>query len=203
MPPAGRILVIRETRDSAVAELLGIGTLQVWIGDALSGFNERDQTLWVCRGVAVVAVITAEAEQSCWGPALWSDYVAVEEGSLLRAMDSPEVLAAAVRRCGGDVRRAILQAPLSATDLIDLGLADTLVPPGADPVEWARSWVSGRSAPALASAAMLLRNQHGGAILERSEFARLFSTGEPQEGLRRFLAKQPLDFSATTEWEIR
>ena len=52
---------------------------------------------------------------------------------------------------------------------------------------------AGRSALALESARMLLENR-GGDALERAEFARLFATGEPQEGLRAFLEKRKAEF---------
>ncbi len=68
-------------------------------------------------------------------------------------------------------------------------VADALVPPGTDSVQWAREWIGARSEPALDSAAALIRRR-GGDTLERAEFARLFATGEPQEGLRRWLASR-------------
>ena len=46
-----------------------------------------------------------------------------------------------------------------------------------------------RSEIAAASAAMLIEHR-GGDALERAEFARLFATGEPAEGLRAFLEKR-------------
>jgi enoyl-CoA hydratase/carnithine racemase len=51
----------------------------------------------------------------------------------------------------------------------------------------------GRSALARESAAMLIGHR-GGDALERAEFARLFATGEPAEGLRAFLEKRRPDF---------
>ena len=50
-----------------------------------------------------------------------------------------------------------------------------------DSVEW-----SGRSELALDAAARLIRSR-GGDTLERAEFARLFATGKPQEGLAAWL----------------
>ena len=46
-----------------------------------------------------------------------------------------------------------------------------------------------RSAAALESARMLV-GARGGDALERAEFARLFAMGEPQKGLRAFLARR-------------
>jgi hypothetical protein len=68
-------------------------------------------------------------------------------------------------------------------------VADALVPSGTDSVQWTREWIGARSATALDSAAALIRRR-GGDSLERAEFARLFGTGEPQEGLRRWLASR-------------
>lgn len=61
-----------------------------------------------------------------------------------------------------------------------LGEADDFVAPGKS---------GGRSALAAASAEMLIEHR-GGDALERAEFARLFATGEPAEGLRAFLEKR-------------
>jgi enoyl-CoA hydratase/carnithine racemase len=69
------------------------------------------------------------------------------------------------------------------------GLADALVPIGADPVEWFAAWIGGRSTLALDAAAALIRGR-GGDVTERFEFARLFATGEPQEGVGAFLEKR-------------
>jgi hypothetical protein len=46
-----------------------------------------------------------------------------------------------------------------------------------------------KSTIALDSAAMLI-DRRGGDALERAEFARLFATGTPQEGLTAFLEKR-------------
>ena len=51
------------------------------------------------------------------------------------------------------------------------------------------------------SAATLMRRNQSFAE-ERMEFARLFSTGEPQSGLASFLRKEPPDFSASNIVEI-
>ena len=54
-------------------------------------------------------------------------------------------------------------------------------------------WRAGRSEEALGSAAALIRRR-GGDPIERAEFARLFASGEPQEGLRAFLEKRKPQF---------
>ena len=51
------------------------------------------------------------------------------------------------------------------------------------------AWLGGRSLLALEAGASLIARR-GGDPLERAEFARLFATGEPQEGLRAFLEKR-------------
>jgi hypothetical protein len=68
-------------------------------------------------------------------------------------------------------------------------LVDALVPAGANPVEWFAGWIGGRSTIALDAAAALIRGW-GGDVSERFEFARLFATGQPQEGLAAFLEKR-------------
>jgi enoyl-CoA hydratase/carnithine racemase len=78
---------------------------------------------------------------------------------------------------------------LTAEDAVREGLADALVPSGADPVEWLAGWIGGRSTLALDEAAALIRGR-GGDVTERFAFARLFATGEPQEGLAAFLEKR-------------
>lgn len=50
-------------------------------------------------------------------------------------------------------------------------------------------WLGARSRFALEAGASLIARR-GGDSLERAEFARLFASGEPQEGLRAFLEKR-------------
>jgi enoyl-CoA hydratase/carnithine racemase len=78
---------------------------------------------------------------------------------------------------------------MNAEEAVREGLADALVPIGADPVEWFAEWLSGRSTLALDTAAALTRGR-GGDMTERIAFARLFATGEPQEGVGAFLEKR-------------
>jgi hypothetical protein len=66
------------------------------------------------------------------------------------------------------------------------GIADALVPPGTDSVEWVAGWIGGRNQLALDAAARLIGGR-GGDETERAEFARLFAIGEPQEGLAAWL----------------
>jgi enoyl-CoA hydratase/carnithine racemase len=73
---------------------------------------------------------------------------------------------------------------------LDEPLADEII----DGDDWFERWMSHRSAAALDAAAMLIRSR-GGDALERAEFARLFATGEPAEGLAAFLAKRRPSFT--------
>lgn len=155
------------------------------------------------RTWATVAIATRQTPADGWGAALGSDYLAVQQGAVVDSLLGTGVMAGLAWRAPHSMRRAILEAPLGAAALLRLGVADAILEAGEEPLEWARAWVAKRSVRAMASAALLLRNRHGGIAMERYEFARLFSTGEPQTGLARFLSKQPLDFSETTEWEIR
>jgi len=101
-----------------------------------------------------------------------------------------------VRRIGRAALPLLLSksSAISASEAVSLGLADGIVPDGADAGSWIRQWIGDRSVPALHAGASLVRRS-GGDIMERAEFARLFATGEPQRGLGRFLDKEPLDFS--------
>jgi len=106
---------------------------------------------------------------------LFADYAALQRGGAVH-LDSPQAWAGAVWRAG---RRAWLQEEL----------ADEII----DGEEWFDGWMRHRSASALDSAAMLIRSR-GGDALERAEFARLFATGEPAEGLGAFLGKRKPSF---------
>jgi enoyl-CoA hydratase/carnithine racemase len=128
--------------------------------------------------------------------ALFADWLAITADASL-GIDSAEAWAGVMWRIGAEaVRLHLLEAePLSAAAALRWGIADSLVPAGEDPVEWAAGWREGRSDLALESAAALIRRR-GGDRLERAEFARLFAAGEPQRGLAAFLAKQ------RPEWRI-
>lgn len=192
-----RVLILRSRGE---AEIETPYDLEVRIGAAVGGAPASPS---MRRGAAKLAVVTVDTPEHGWGAALASDYLAVQRPALLRDLDDPLALAGVVWRAGARVRAAIMGTPLDAGALAGLGIADAILDGQRDPVDWVREWIGGRSVVALASAAALLRTRHGGAALERSEFTRLFSTGEPQLGLARFLGKLPLDFSETTEWEMR
>jgi enoyl-CoA hydratase/carnithine racemase len=71
---------------------------------------------------------------------------------------------------------------LEAAAAYDWGIVDAVTD---DP----DAWLAARSLLALEAGASLIARR-GGDALERAEFARLFATGEPQEGLRAFLEKR-------------
>jgi enoyl-CoA hydratase/carnithine racemase len=78
---------------------------------------------------------------------------------------------------------------LDAAAAYDWGVVDAVTD---DP----DAWLGARSLLALESGAALIARR-GGDPLERAEFARLFAIGEPQEGLRAFLAKRPATWRQT------
>jgi enoyl-CoA hydratase/carnithine racemase len=122
--------------------------------------------------------------------ALHCDWLAVADNATI-TIDSPAAWSGAIGRIGARAYRLHLlgSATLAARDAVREGLADVLVPAGGDPVEWLAGWIGGRSTRALDAAAALIRGR-GGDVTERFEFARLFATGQPQEGLAAFLEKR-------------
>jgi enoyl-CoA hydratase/carnithine racemase len=106
-------------------------------------------------------------------------------------LDSPHAWSVAVWRTGrAALRLLVLHGPgLAAADALSHGLCDLVIESGTDPHAWVEEWIAGRSIAALESGAALIR-MRGGDRLERAEFARLFATRGPQEGLRAFLEKR-------------
>jgi enoyl-CoA hydratase/carnithine racemase len=137
-----------------------------------------------------VAFATGQLRGRPLAAALHCDWLAIEEGASI-VIDSPEAWSGAIGRIGRRAYRLHLlgRATLGAEEAVREGLADALVPSGADPVQWFVDWVGGRSTLALDTAAALIRGR-GGDVTERFAFARLFATGEPQEGLAAFLEKR-------------
>ena len=122
--------------------------------------------------------------------ALHCDWLAIDAGATIH-IDSPAAWNGAMARIGARAYRLHLlgRATLDAVGAVGEGLADVLVPAGADPVEWFAGWIGGRSTRALDAAAALIRGR-GGDVTERFAFARLFAAGEPREGLAAFLEKR-------------
>ncbi|HXH37879.1 MAG TPA: hypothetical protein VNN08_04590 [Thermoanaerobaculia bacterium] len=137
-----------------------------------------------------VAFATGQLHGRPLAAALHCDWLAIEEGAAM-VIDSPEAWSGAIGRIGARAYRLHLlgRATVSAEEAVREGLADALVPSGADPVEWFAGWAGGRSTLALDTAAALIRGR-GGDVTERFAFARLFATGEPQQGLAAFLEKR-------------
>lgn len=156
---------------------------------------------FVSRRSAVVAFGSGRLTGRPLAVALFSDWFAIAANATLDvSRPDGELMAAMVERIG---RRALplllaLGGDITAAEAITRGLADVLVAESADPLEWFRNWIAGRDLQAFAAAASLLRVR-GGDALERAEFSRLFATGIPQRGLKRFLSKESPDFSEDFE----
>src|SRR6476620_9127189 len=108
---------------------------------------------------------------------LLSDYAAATADVSI-TIDSAEAWAGVVWRIGRGALKLFAGGgtAFTATEALQIGLIDDIA---TDADEWHRRFLENRSALALDSAAMLLRNR-GGDALERAEFARLFAAGEPQ-----------------------
>jgi enoyl-CoA hydratase/carnithine racemase len=137
-----------------------------------------------------IAFATGVLRGRALAAALHCDWLAIEENAVLD-IDSPRAWSGAIGRIGVRAFHLLLmdRTALNAEDAVREGLADALVPFGADPVEWLAGWMGGRSMLALDEAAALIRGR-GGDASERFAFARLFAAGEPQEGLAAFLEKR-------------
>jgi enoyl-CoA hydratase/carnithine racemase len=143
-----------------------------------------------------IAFVAGPLQGHALAVALHCDWLAIGENATL-VIDSPQAWSGAIGRIGA--RPAYLlhlfgRTTLNAGDAVTHGLADALVPFGADPVEWLAGWIGGRSTRALDEAAALIRGR-GGDVTERLAFARLFATGEPQRGLAAFLEKRRPDWN--------
>jgi enoyl-CoA hydratase/carnithine racemase len=137
----------------------------------------------VIDGLAAAALLTA-------------DYAVLDRNATLDLRDAPPA-AIAWRLCSGAAWPPLSPEGLegggpaaavhTAAAAVELGLCDEVIE--GDPQVWLERWLAGRSVLALETAAILIRS-HGGDALEREEFSRLFSLGEPQKGLRAFLEKR-------------
>jgi hypothetical protein len=141
----------------------------------LRGLDARGFESLLDRRDCVVAVGSGELRGYAAAGFLFSDYAALHRGGTV-VLDSAVAWAGAVWRAG---RRVWLGEPLE----------DEII----DGDDWFDRWIQHRSAAALDAAAMLARSR-GGDVLERAEFARLFATGEPAEGLAAFLGKRRPSF---------
>ena len=146
------------------------------------------------RGMTV-AFAAGELRGRAAAAALHCDWLAMEANAAI-TLDSAAAWSGAIGRIGARAYRLHLlgSATLDAREAVREGLADALVPARGDPVEWFAGWIGGRSTRALDAAAALIRGR-GGDVTERFEFARLFATGQPQEGLAAFLEKRRPDWT--------
>lgn len=144
----------------------------------------------VSRRDMAIAFASGQLRARPLAAALHCDWLALEEGTTI-VIDSTEAWSGAIGRIGARAYRLHLLAgaTVTAEEAVREGLADVLVPFGADPVEWFADWVGRRSTLALDTAAALIHGR-GGDVIERFAFACLFATGEPQEGLAAFLEKR-------------
>ena len=144
------------------------------------------------RGIAAsrsATVAIGEGEIAGYGAAalLLADYAVLERGSTLRLELSALQIAGVIWRLNGYKLFLTGRTTFTSDGALRLGLCDA--------TEWS---FDGRSALAFDSAAGLIARR-GGDALERAEFARLFATGEPQEGLAAFLEKRQARFTAARE----
>lgn len=166
-----------------------------------------DDEVWELAGAREAVVAFAEGELR--GPAaaaiLFSDYCIMTESTTI-ALDSAMAWGAVAWRIGDEARALLLSGRwsarartgsepdhestagsrvLSSRRAKDYGLCEDVVAILPDVSQWAGN----RSTSAIDSGAVLL-SRRGGDTLERAEFARLFASGQPQEGLRAFLEKR-------------
>lgn len=196
-----RALVARELYDVAARSALIALT-----PPATGSFTDDMLDAWFARTQTAIALADGNLAGAPLAAALASDYLALDEAATI-VLRSPEsigsVVAALYRRAGSDmIRHLVAGGSITATEAVATGIADALVPTGSDWVKWLVSWLGDRSLAAMHSAATLMRRNRHSYAEERIEFARLFSTGEPQRGLAAFLRKEPLDFSSGNIVEI-
>lgn len=148
----------------------------------LRGLDARGlERLLECRA-CIVAIGSGDLRGYAAAAFLFADYAALHRGGVVH-LDSAAAWAAAVWRLGEDAYRLHLEGVRSGA------LCDEII----DGDDWFDGWMRHRSAAALDAAAMLIRTR-GRDALERAEFARLFATGEPAEGLAAFLEKRKPSF---------
>jgi enoyl-CoA hydratase/carnithine racemase len=154
----------------------------------LRGMDARTLDELLGRSDLLVAAGADDVRGLAAAALLFADYAVLDAAATLR-IEQPETWAGAAWRIG---RGALLlhleqRTMFSASEAKAYGLCDEIIE--GDAQVWLDRWMQGRSPAALDSAAALIRHR-GGDALERVEFARLFATGEPQQGLRAFLARR-------------
>jgi len=181
---------LREIDSRATAIVLG--------PDALAAADEMLVDVAASHRAFLFGVARGSIGGRSLAAGMLSDFFVVTDDAVLRLSGTSsvgDVAAALVRRIGRRALRLLVEGGNpGGREAVEAGCADALVPSGVDPLEWAVGWFGSRSLLALQSGARLIRLR-GGDVAERAEFARLFSIGEPQEGLGKFLDKVPLDFS--------
>ena len=205
--PTRLTIVTRPLGRSEAWEIERRSELIAFVDVALEESFDDDRMLewWFQRRFTAVAVASNDVREGSAAALLAADLAAIAATKtvhLAAGRHSGDLVTALTRRLGPSTLHFLVEQgeSIEAEAAVPAGVADALVPSGVDSVKWLRDWIGGRSLAALHSAASLIRlaSQPG----ERIEFARLFSTGEPQRGLGRFLSKQPLEFSSSNIVEI-
>lgn len=198
-----RVVYVTRTVDSRTIDRALQAYVSLWTEESLGSF-EQERSRWFRRPHVALALCRGEVVPAIAALAMGADYFALDAGARLSWNWSPAegALVAAITRRAGRVTTLFAKHPrgCSAAEALAAGLCDALVPPAEDPLKWLRKWLGTRSVVALDAAASLVRTNRTEAG-ERIEFARLFSSGEPQRGLTHFLNKSPLDFSAEVTLE--
>jgi len=154
-------------------------------GAELRGFDSRALDDLFERRELVVAFGEGQVSGVAAAALLFADYAILRSDASL-VIDTAAAWAGAAWRVGRGAYRLCLGQGTTA-ELVD-EVTDQ------DAEEWLGNWTRNRSVLALDAAAVLIRSR-GGDRLERAEFARLFATGEPREGLGAFLAKKSPRYS--------
>lgn len=158
--------------------------MQVLTPADLRGLDARGLgQLLECRAF-LVAIGRGELRGYAAAGFLFADYAALHRGGVVH-LDSAAAWAGAIWRLGDDAYRFHLGVSQPSV------LCDEII----DGDGWFDVWMRHRSAAALDAAALLIRAR-GGDALERAEFARLFASGQPAEGLAAFLEKREASFDA-------
>ncbi|HEX8172449.1 MAG TPA: hypothetical protein VF824_18080 [Thermoanaerobaculia bacterium] len=163
-----------------------------FVGPAeLRGLDGRGLDELLAHSGALIGFGDEEVSGTAAAALLFCDFAVLRANASLR-IDTAEAWAGAAWRLGRKTLTLFLrETQIAPEEAHRLGLCDDVT--DADAEEWRERWMAGRSDQALDSAAALIRLR-GGDRLERAEFARLFATGTPGEGLGAFLEKRKAEW---------
>ena len=146
---------------------------------------EADPASIAAARECVVACCDVDVRGRAAAALLFSDY-AVLARTVSFTIDEALAWAGSIWRIRHRALHLLTRPCLTAVEALESGLIDHVT----DDIDaWQQSFFRNRSATAMDSAAMLI-TRRGGDVLERMEFARLFATGEPQRGLKKFLERR-------------